>query len=378
MKDMYKKLILVVLAIAVLVGSWYLIISPIRDETASINSQISTRRTYYNQLLEKEANRQQYIDDTEAYQVMYDQKMDEFPSNLDQEYQIEFVQGIRNNENIDYDVNAQGMAEETAFYTLGGTNSEGTVSDTEETDTETTESAAADGYTCYTSAMTLSYTGSYAGVKAFVDYVASYKYRMTIDSVSVSLGDNEDEYVGSMTVNLYSIVGGDRDEHPDIDVDDIDTGVDNLFTSGSASASVSKYAEDNGAAIESDYDIYVTLNPSSSDTSAKIVGLKSGGATVTSSKNTSEVMTVQVSQEGDVYTVVYGIGADTQTQEFEPGEDLTMLIQSSELKDDSDANAISLSIENTSDMTLYVKVADDSSANRVKITNKAGSVIVYK
>ncbi len=378
MKDMYKKLILVVLAIAVLVGSWYLIISPIRDETASINSQISTRRTYYNQLLEKEANRQQYIDDTEAYQVMYDQKMDEFPSNLDQEYQIEFVQGIRNNENIDYDVNAQGMAEETAFYTLGGTNSEGTVSDAEETDTETTESTAADGYTCYTAAMTFSYPGSYAGGKAFVDYVASYKYRMTIDSVSVSLGDNEDEYVGSMTVNLYSIVGGDRDEHPDIDVDDIDTGVDNLFTSGSASASVSKYAEDNGAAIESDYDIYVTLNPSSSDTSAKIVGLKSGGATVTSSKNTSEVMTVQVSQEGDVYTVVYGIGADTHTQEFEPGEDLTMLIQSSELKDDSDANAISLSIENTSDMTLYVKVADDSSANRVKITNKAGSVIVYK
>ena len=67
-----------------------------------------------------------------------------------------------------------------------------------------------------------------------------------------------------------------------------------------------------------------------------------------------------------------------EIQEFDPGEDLTVLIQSSEIKDADDANAVAVSVENSSDKTLYVKVAGDETASRVKITNKSGSVIVYR
>ena len=138
-----------------------------------------------------------------------------------------------------------------------------------------------------------------------------------------------------------------------------------------------EYTDDNGEAIKSDYDLYVAVNPASSDASGKIVGLKSGN-TVTSSKNEVEAVSIKVTQDGTTYTAEYGIGTEKKIQEFNPGDDLTLLVQSSDLKDATDTNAITLSIENSTDKTLYVKVADDATAARVKITNKAGNVVVYK
>lgn len=371
MSDLYKKVILALLAVGFCVGAFF-ICKPINEETDSTMREVAKLTERYNSLMQLKANQAQYEADIETNHALFDERLNEFPSNLNQEYQIEFVQGVRNNENIDYNVTSQGMMKPTAYYVLGGTTLEGTVA----TDAE---SAGDDNYSCYNSTMTLSYEGSYAGVKAFVNYVAGYQYRMTIDNVSVSkVGDVDDFYQGSMTVNIYCITGKGREEVPEIDLDDIDTGVDNLFTSGGSSNAVSKFASDNGEAIKNDYDIYATINPASSDTSGKAIGLRTGGNNVTSSKNEAEAMSIVVSQEGSTYVVQYGIGATRQRQEFDPGEDLTVLIQSSDIKDADDVNAVTVSIENTSDMTLYVKIAGDETASRVKIANRAGSVIVYR
>lgn len=374
MKDIYKKIILIVCAVLVLIGAYYLIVRPANAETATLLNEIVTLNDRYNTLLELKANQAQYEADIEANHAMFDAKLAEFPSNWNQEYQIEFVENIRRNDSIDYNVTAQAMIEPAAYYVLGGgTVSEGTV--------DGGEIVGTDNYTCYTQTMNFNYEGSYKGIKNFVDYVAAYKYRMTIDNVSITSADEEgnpDWYTGTMLVTLYSISGNDRSENFEIDLDDVQTGVDDIFASGSASGTVSKYAEDNGTSIVSDYDLYITVNPASSDTSGKIVGIKGNSNTVTSSKNESESVKVSVSLIDGDYVAEYTIGGTTQTQIFEPGEDLTMLIQSSDLKDSDDANAISLSIENTTDKTLYVRVEDDENASRVKITNKAGSVIVYR
>lgn len=376
MSDTYKKVILAVFAVGIIVAAWF-ICKPINEETESVLREVSSLTQRYNTLMQLKANQAQYEADIETNHALFNEKLDEFPSNLNQEYQIEFVQGVRNNEDIDYNVTSQGMVKPSAFYVLGGTTLEGEVAP--ETAEGAEETGTEDKYSCYTSTMTLSYEGTYEGIKNFVNYVAGYQYRMTIDTVSVAkMGDVSDMYTGAMTVNIYSISGKGREEVPEIDLDDINTGVDNLFTSGGSSNAVSKFASDNGEAIKNDYDIYVTVNPASSDTSGKVVGMRTGGNTVTSSKNESEPVSIVVTQEGSTYTVQYGIGAEKEIQEFDPGEDLTVLIQSSEIKDADDLNAVAVSVENSSDKTLYVKVADDETASRVKITNKSGSVIVYR
>lgn len=384
MNETYKKALLAVLSIAIVFLGIFFVIRPANEDTKKIKKETTDLTTYLNDLKSKEVNRDQYIADTAANYEMFDEKLAEFPSNLDQEYQIEFIQGVRKNPDINYDVQVLDMAQPMTFYALG-TGSSDASTDTTTADTSSEDGAVAtdgadDQYICYTSTMALEYEGDYKGVKAFVDYVSSYAYRMTIDGVSVSESrERPGVFEGEMTVNVYCIAGKGREENTEINLNEIQTGVDNLFTSGSSNAAVSKYASDNGEAIKADYDLYLAVNPAGSDASAKVVGLKSGGTNVTSNKTESEQVTVSVSKDGDKYVVEYAIGNNKQRQEFDPGEDLTMLIQSSDLKDEAaDQNKVVLSLENSTDKTLYVKVADDASANRIKIANRAGSISVYK
>ncbi len=383
MNETYKKALLAVLSIAIVFLGIFFVIRPANEDTKKIAKETADLTAYLNDLKSKEVNRDQYIADTAANYEMFDEKLAEFPSNLDQEYQIAFIQGVRKNPDIDYDVQVLDMAQPMMFYTLG-TDSASAAADvatdaSAEAGTDVADEAD-DQYICYNSTMALEYEGDYKGVKAFVDYVSSYAYRMTIDGVSVSESkEKPGVFEGEMTVNVYCITGKGREENAEINLDEIQTGVDNLFSSGSGSSVISKYASDNGEAIKSDYDLYLAVNPTGSDASAKVVGLKSGGTNVTSNKTESEQVTVSVSKDGDKYVVEYAIGNNKQRQEFDPGEDLTMLIQSSDLKDEAaDQNKVVVSLENSTDKTLYVKVADDASANRVKIANRAGSISVYK
>ncbi len=383
MNETYKKALLAVLSIAIVFLGIFFVIRPANEDTKKIAKETADLTAYLNDLKSKEVNRDQYIADTAANYEMFDEKLAEFPSNLDQEYQIAFIQGVRKNPDIDYDVQVLDMAQPMMFYTLG-TDSASAAADvatdaSAEAETDVADEAD-DQYICYNSTMALEYEGDYKGVKAFVDYVSSYAYRMTIDGVSVSESkEKPGVFEGEMTVNVYCITGKGREENAEINLDEIQTGVDNLFSSGSGSSVISKYASDNGEAIKSDYDLYLAVNPTGSDASAKVVGLKNGGTNVTSNKTESEQVTVSVSKDGDKYVVEYAIGNNKQRQEFDPGEDLTMLIQSSDLKDEAaDQNKVVVSLENSTDKTLYVKVADDASANRVKIANRAGSISVYK
>lgn len=380
MNETYKKLLLGVLSALIIFLGIFFVIRPLNEETKAIKKETSTLTTYLNDLKSKEVNREQYVAETEANYAMFDEKLAEFPSNLNQEYQIEFIQAIRNNPDIDYDVQVLGMAQPLPFYSLGtAVSSDSTDAAAAEAEGEDAE-ALDDQYVCYNSTMKLEYKGDYKGVKAFVDFVSSYAYRMTVDEVTVEESKEEPNvFEGEMTVNVYCITGKGREENAEIDLNDIDKGVDNLFTSGSSNGAVSKYASDNGEAIKTDYDLYLAVNPAGSDASAKVVGLKNGGKNVTSSKTESEQVTVSVSKENDVYVVEYAIGGNKMRQEFDPGEDLTMLIQSSDLKDEAgDQNKAVVSLENSTDKTLYVKIAGDASANRIKIANRAGNVSVYK
>lgn len=375
MNETTKKIVLGGASAAILLGAFFGVVRPGNEKTKAIKAETAKLQATLDDLKAKEARRQEFLDGTAENLALFDEKLAEFPSNWNQEYQIEFVENVRKNPDIEYNVTGQGMVEPTAYYVLGGSGAETQVAE----DGTTAIDSTADNYECYAQTMTLEYVGDYAGVKDFVDYVSAYPYRMTIDSVTIEAStDQVGFFKGEMTVNQYFITGKDREEQDEINLDEIETGVDNLFDGGSAQGSVSKYAADNGEAIISDYDLYVAVNPTTSDTSGKLVGLASGGKNVTSNKNAAEAVTISVSKDGDTYSVTYGIGTEKQTQEFAPGEDLTMLIQSSDLKDASDLNGVNISIENTTDKTLYVKIAGDSTARRVKIVNKAGNVIVYK
>ena len=142
MNETYKKLLLGVLSALIVFLGIFFIIRPANEETKKIVKETADMTAYLNDLKSKEVNRDQYVADTAANYEMFEDKLNEFPSNLDQEYQIEFIQGIRNNPEINYDVSVLGMVQPSLFYVLGGASD--TTTDTASTDTTATDTTATD------------------------------------------------------------------------------------------------------------------------------------------------------------------------------------------------------------------------------------------
>jgi hypothetical protein len=192
------------------------------DDRKTINSEKDERQVYYNDLKAKDANRQQYIDDTQNYKDEYEAILAEFPSELYQENTIMYLQGIK--DEYEFNFPTVSMGEETLFYTLG-TGAAGDVSLDDAADTDVV--AVGDVYNCYSASFPVEYAGPYQSVKDVIDYIENGDYRMTVDSIDIAFDDQTGDYTGSMTFSSYAVNGGDRTTDQ-VDVN-VQTGKDNIF-----------------------------------------------------------------------------------------------------------------------------------------------------
>ena len=75
--------------------------------------------------------------------------------------------------------------------------------------------------------------------------------------------------------------------------------------------------------------------------------------------------------------VTYAIGSDSYQMELADKE-LTVYVQSNERVDANDSNGIKFSVENSTDVPVYVKVdGDDTTSPRFDLGTKTGVVKVY-
>ena len=161
-------------------------------------------------LQDKQSRRDLYLAETEEYQQKFDEILNAFPADLNQEISIMFMQGIK--EENDFDIDSLGLGQKEQFYTLGigggdtALNADGTpvAADTTEAATDGTDAAATDtaanteavtdiaanadggvadtsGYLCYRAAFPVTYAGSYDAIKDVVAYVDNYSDRMVVD-----------------------------------------------------------------------------------------------------------------------------------------------------------------------------------------------------
>jgi hypothetical protein len=269
------------------------------------------------------------------------------------------------------------MPRDTIFYVLG----EGAI--------ERLEDAAAEGeedkYICSQNAYTVAYNGTYEGLKSYLDYIANYKYRMAISSMSIMYDVEADspieECTGSITLNAYSISGPEREaDVPNVSVNE---GKDNIFTGNigaSNGGSAVSYDSDDGAGIVSSHNLVVLLNNANNDTSSGIIVASSEsdeGTYVTSSANSVQGLTIDITEEEGKKYVTYSIGADSKKAEI-LSSDLTIYVKSSARVDAEDKNGVDVTVNNNTDIGVYVKVADDdSSSPRFNVKSKTGTVKVY-
>ncbi len=226
-----RNLLLFILGVAILILPIRFIAMNNFDEKKTIDNEYNDQQTYYNSLLEKDANRQQYIDDTENYKKEYEAILAEFPSELYQDNTIMYLQNVKDKYKFNFP--SVTMGEETLFYTLGtGAVGDVTVDTSASSDSSSDvtlddSSATVSGYNCYSASFPVSYEGDYKDIKDVIDFIKNGDERMTLDEVSIAFNDQTGKYEGDMTITSYAVNGEDRTtDHADVNVQ---IGTNNIF-----------------------------------------------------------------------------------------------------------------------------------------------------
>ncbi|MBO5087898.1 MAG: hypothetical protein J6C01_04420 [Lachnospiraceae bacterium] len=398
MKDSEKTLLIVLAGIAVIVLSFLYVMKPNWEETQALKAECTQLQDRLTLLQQKEARRDEYLAGIEEYEAAFQEEMEHFAPDLNQEVTIMFLEGIKDNN--EFDISTLGLGAPEQFYTLGtsGADTSLAADGTATADPATTEAATTDvaateavvednTYECYRASFPITYSGSYESLKDVIRYVNEYEDRMTINSIDIAYAADADLYSGNIEMKIYSIQGPDRPE-TSMELNEIETGAENIFKgeggSGSSSATegMTKYDENDGAAIESSYDFYAMLNAASSDVSAKVVGQNGAGkeaSVISNSDNDVTTLTFDFYEKDGKNYCKYTLGSSVSYEaEVTSAEDIKLLLQSSARKNDDDKVGLKVTIRNTTKLPVYVKVAgDDSVSPRVNVVSKSGAVKVY-
>ncbi|MCM1179075.1 MAG: hypothetical protein NC347_02370 [Clostridium sp.] len=420
MKNSEKAILLGIAGIGIFVLALLYVMKPNVEAYQQKQQEAQQLQARLQELQAKQADRDKYLADTEKYNQEFEEVLTHFPADLNQEITVMFLDGIKKDNDMDF--SKVELGEEELFYTLGtngadatldgaaataGTTTEAASTEAASTDAASTEAASTEAttatasgdlvegeapiddsaYNCFRAEFPMDYYGSYASLKNVIDYIDAYQDRMTINSIDITYDSDNDVYEGAMTLFCYAVRSGDRPERS-IELNDVETGVDNIFIGNgsvqgeSESSGLNKYDENDGAAIENSYDFYAMLNPSTSDVSAKVVGQNGAGkeaSVITNSDNSVSTLSYDFYEKDGKNYCKYTLDGTSYEAEVTSAEDVKILLQSSARKGDDDKVGIRVTVRNTTSLPVYVKVSgDDSVSARVDVTSKTGSVKVYK
>ncbi|MBO5609807.1 MAG: hypothetical protein J5929_05520 [Eubacterium sp.] len=375
MTDTNKKILLTLLGIIILFAAYMYVVKPKMSSIKSLESDIDELQARYDDLCAKEAQKEQLLAETEEFNKQFDEVVEKFAPDLNQENTVEFLKNTElENDFVNMSV---ALPQETAYYIIG----QGAVAGQEQV-----ADADNDAYVVYNDNYNISYSGTYEGVKSYLDYILNYKYRMAVEQITIAFAEDADapitECTGSLTLNTYAVKHEDR--IADIPKVDVEEGKENIFaTEGeymSTSAGSSDHDSDNGDSIVSNHNMIIMLNNAGNDTSSGIIAAASASneATyVTSNENKVEDLTISITEEDGKNYITYAIGSKSYKAEVLTS-DVAIYVKSSSRVDDKDTNGVNVKISNDTALPVYIKVADDDASNpRFKLAEKAGSVKQY-
>ncbi len=374
MSDSNKKILLVLLGIALLVLSIVFVVKPKKESIDSLNSEIATLQARYDDLCAKELQKDQLIAETAEFNKHFDEEIQKFANDLDQENTVMFLKSVE--EDCDFVNLGVSLPREANYYVLG----QGAVTSPDEVDEEE------DAYIVTSDIYSISFSGTYEGVKAYLDYVLNYKYRMACENITIAYAEDAEapvaECTGTVLLDAYSVKHSSR-KH-DVPSVDVEEGKENIFaTEGTnlpASAGSSSHDSDDGASIATSHNVVILLNDAANDAASGIIVAADESKEdtyVTSSENKVETLDITVSSEDDKNYVTYKIGSKSYKTEV-LSSDVTIYVKSSSRTGDDDKNGVDVKLSNDTSLSVFIKVVGDDSSNpRFKLSQKSGSVKTY-
>lgn len=369
------KILLVLVGLGLVFVSIMLVAKPKNETIKALKAEIAELQTRYDDLCAKEDKKDEFIKETQEFNDIFDAELVNYPADLNQETAVMFMKGTE--EAQEYENLAIALPEPSTYYVLGqgAASADGTVPEVDEDEGQP--------YVVETTAYGITYQGSYDGIKDYLAYIADYKYRMNISSITIAYDDETleegEECKGSVVLNAYSISGPDRTpEQPTVDVKE---GKDVIFedVTGGTRASTS-FDEDNGASIVSNHNLIIMLNNANNDTASGIIvaSSESNESTyVTSSENSEQTLDINITEEDGKNYMEYSIGGNSYKAEI-LSNNVTIYVKSSARVDSDDTNGVKANINNSTALSVYIKVdSDDSTSPRFSIGSKSGIVKTY-
>ena len=230
------KLIISLFAILILVGSYqfgYRKFTARAEELYSENEELDAK---FDELSSLQGSKGDYLSQIDEMQGNIKAILDKYPAALTQEKIMMFLLELE--EYADMDINNISFQDVNQFYSTTNSSENSEVSiqnDQDNINTLNQEETSEDDIkyedlviTGYQTAIVINYRTNYKGLKKAIDYINKNEDKMNINDLSASFDNTTGNLTGSMTINLFSIMGTDKVyEEPKINGGRI--GTDNIF-----------------------------------------------------------------------------------------------------------------------------------------------------
>lgn len=376
LKERDKNLLLIVACVIIIACAWFFGFNNITAKTEEIRTEADKLEIELANLRMLAAQKDKFLADTQTYLADTATRFDKYNTGYSQQYTIKFIEEIQ--KQTDVWIKSASMTDTQPVFTFGQVTSSNP--DRPGQLVHTSDKVG------HSTSITMAYQGSYDQVKDMIDYINGYKYKCTIDSMTTSYNSDAMLVSGNIIITIYAITGADR-EFMKPSISNPFFGTDNIFDSPIFEAGSSE--NNNGEHILTDYDLYLSIQAANTDMEALEMALKddvTGYSKVVDEDNSSKDVTIRVTGKEGKYNISYKVGNVTfpvasynDGEPIQAGNELSMLVLSSERISVDDLSAAEVSIINESDQIFYVKVINEDLSNpRFNVKYKSGEVIIYE
>ena len=233
-----KKLLVYLIAISIIAGSYFFVAKPLLDKQAILNEEISELQQKVTHYTDIYNNMDNYESQIAEAQTKYNETCNKLFGGLNQDNTIMMVKDLENA--TDVWIARLSFTEEDVVFGEGiaDATAEGTETTEGAETAEGAEAAAADGSEAAPASMqgvrqdlNIDYAASYDNFKRFIEYIENHDERLFISSINATYSVDSGLVGGSMVLSQYAILGTDK-EYKAPEINNVTLGTDTIFKTG--------------------------------------------------------------------------------------------------------------------------------------------------
>lgn len=233
-----KKLLVYLIAISIIAGSYFFVAKPLLDKQAILNEEISELQQKVTHYTEIYNNMDNYESQIAEAQTKYNETCNKLFGGLNQDNTIMMVKDLENA--TDVWIARLSFTEEDVVFgeEIADATAEGSETTEGAETAEGTEAAAADGGEAAPASMqgvrqdlNIDYAASYDNFKRFIEYIENHDERLFISSINATYSVDSGLVGGSMVLSQYAILGTDK-EYKAPEINNVTLGTDTIFKTG--------------------------------------------------------------------------------------------------------------------------------------------------